>query len=100
LSWSSKFDALPPFFRSLTIVEMSVALTSRVTRSELALRDVREVLISMLTTTLATTTMVMRISSDAKTALQNYFIDLIVATMAQPTTTTAATAVDCRFVPL
>jgi hypothetical protein len=32
------------------------------------------------------------ISSDAKTALRNYFIDLIVATMAQPTTTTAATA--------
>jgi hypothetical protein len=46
----------------------------------------------MLTTTLATTTMVTQISSDAKTALRNYFIDLIVATMAQPTTTTAATA--------
>jgi hypothetical protein len=42
--------------------------------------------------TLATTTMVTRISSEAKTALQNYFIDLIEATMAQPATTTAATA--------
>ena len=47
------------------------------------------------TTTLATTpcmTTTVGISSDAKTALRNYFIDLIVATMAQPTTTTAATA--------
>jgi predicted Fe-Mo cluster-binding NifX family protein len=43
------------------------------------------------TTTLATTTTVTRISSEAKTALRNYFIDLIVATMAQPTSTTAAT---------
>ena len=46
----------------------------------------------MLTTTLATTKMVTRISSEAKTALRNYFIYLIVATMEQPTTTTAATA--------
>jgi uncharacterized protein (DUF1800 family) len=38
------------------------------------------------------TTTVTRISSDAKTALRNYFIDLIVATMAHPTMTTAATA--------
>jgi len=40
------------------------------------------------TTTLATTLTVTRIFSEAKTALRNYFIDLIVATMAQPSTTT------------
>ena len=46
------------------------------------------------TTTLAMTSTVTQVSSEAKTALRNYFIDLIVATMAQPqpTTTTAVTA--------
>ena len=44
------------------------------------------------TTTLVTTSTVTQVSSEAKTALRNYFIDLIVATMAQPSTTTAVTA--------
>ena len=45
-----------------------------------------------LTAMTATTATVTRVSTEAEAALRNYFIDLIVATMAQSTTTTAVTA--------